>query len=144
LNASRAESPRKDRPHPRRAYYQAAIVIIRLGQKGPVELVELYNRVRSKKGHKVTAVALAGKFVTISYHVLTGSRTTGRTWSGRGLGRTEGAEDRSDPVQGETVRGGEGLSCPGVGDGPEDAGLRGDTSRFKSRPCITGGWTIEN
>jgi len=58
-------------PHPRRAYYQAAISIIRSGQKGPPELVEFYNRIRSRKGHKVAAVALAKKLVTITYHMLT-------------------------------------------------------------------------
>jgi transposase len=58
-------------PHARRAYYQAAMAIIRSGQKGAPELVEFYNRVRHKKGHKVAAVALARKLAIITYHMLT-------------------------------------------------------------------------
>ena len=58
-------------PHARRAYYQAAMAIIRTGQNGSPELVEFYRRVRSKKGHKVAAVALARKLATITYHMLT-------------------------------------------------------------------------
>jgi len=58
-------------PHARRAYYQAAMAIIRSGQKGAPELVEFYNRVRHKKGHKVAAVALVRKLAIIAYHMLT-------------------------------------------------------------------------
>ena len=57
-------------PHARRAYYQAAMAIVRSGQKGAPELVEFYNRVRHKKGHKVAAVALARKLAIITYHML--------------------------------------------------------------------------
>jgi len=58
-------------PHARRAYYQAAIGIIRTGQSNAPELAEFYRRVKSRKGHKVAAVALARKLATITYHMLT-------------------------------------------------------------------------
>jgi transposase len=58
-------------PHARRAYYQAAMAIVRTGRNGSPELVEFYNRVKSRKGHKVAAVALARKLAAITYHMLT-------------------------------------------------------------------------
>lgn len=58
-------------PHARRAYYQAAQSLIRSKQDGPPVLLEFYNRIRAKKGHKVAAVALARKLVSVTYFMLT-------------------------------------------------------------------------
>ena len=57
-------------PHARRVYYQAAMAIIRTGQSGSPEMVEFYNRVKSRKGHKVAAVALARKLASTTYFML--------------------------------------------------------------------------